>query len=121
MAVGEYLNAGAYDNHLRSIRKSLAANIASMSKTVTETFPEGTRISRPEGGFALWVELPDRVNTRELFNLAIKHEICFAPGDLFTTGNEYGSCMRLSCGFPVNSKTERSVWKLAELIKSMNG
>ena len=121
MAVGEYLNAGAYDNHLRSIRKSLAANIASMSKMVTETFPEGTRISRPEGGFALWVELPDRVNTRELFNLAIKHEICFAPGDLFTTGNEYGSCMRLSCGFPVNSKTERSVWKLAELIKSMNG
>ena len=119
IALGEYLNAGAYDNHLRGLRKSLAANVAIISKTIAETFPAGTRISRPEGGFVLWVELPDNINTRALFDIAIKNDICFAPGDLFTTGNSYSSCMRISCGFPWNSTMERSIWKLAELVYSM--
>lgn len=119
VAMAEYLSAGAYDNHLRGIRKSFASNIRATSKTIAETFPAGTRISRPEGGFALWVELPDKIDTRALFELAIQEAICFAPGDLFTTSNNYRSCMRISCGYPWNSEIERAIWKLAELANRL--
>ncbi len=116
VALGEYLNAGAYDNHLRGMRKSFAANIAIMTKTIAETFPPGTRVSRPEGGFVLWVELPDNINARDVFVLALKDDICFAPGDLFTTSDNYRSCLRISCGYPWSTSIERAVWKLAELV-----
>ena len=119
VAMGEYLNAGAYDNHLRGLRKSFAANIAIVSKTIAETFPAGTRISRPEGGFVLWVELPDNINARAVFDLALKDNICFAPGDLFTTSGNYQSCMRISCGYSWNSSIERAIWKLGALVLSM--
>jgi len=119
LALGEYLNAGAYDNHLRRLRKSFAANIAIVSKTIAETFPAGTRISRPEGGFVLWVELPDNINAREVFEVAIKDDICFAPGDLFTTSDNYRSCLRISCGYPWSSRIERAIWKLGELVLSL--
>jgi len=119
LALGEYLNAGAYDNHLRGIRKSFAANLAVVSKTIAETFPAGTRISRPEGGFVLWVELPDGINARAVFELALKHDICVAPGDLFTTGDNYQSCFRISCGYPWSNRTERAIWKLSELAQSI--
>lgn len=116
VALAEYLNAGAYDNHLRGLRKSFAANIAAVSKTIAETFPAGTRISRPEGGFVLWLELPDQINARAVFDLAVREGICFAPGDLFTTSNNYQSCLRISCGYPWSSQIERAIWKLAELV-----
>jgi len=119
MAVGEYLNAGAYDSHLRGLRKSFAANIAIVSKTIAETFPAGTRISRPEGGFVLWVELPDGISARAVFDLALREDICFAPGDLFTTSDNYRSCLRISCGYPWNTLIERAIWKLAELVRGM--
>jgi DNA-binding transcriptional MocR family regulator len=119
VALGEYLNAGAYDNHLRGLRKAFAANISTMSNTIAETFPAGTRISRPEGGFVLWVELPKHIDARELFNKALKEDICFAPGDLFTTSNSYRSCLRISCGYPWSKSIERAVWKLSELAATV--
>ena len=116
LALAEYLNAGAYDNHLRGMRRAFAANIAMMCKSIAEYFPPGTRISRPEGGFVLWVELPDSISARTVFDLALQNEICFAPGDLFTTTGNYRSCLRLSCGFPWDTRIERAIWKMGELV-----
>ncbi|MBX2835217.1 MAG: PLP-dependent aminotransferase family protein [Gammaproteobacteria bacterium] len=115
LAIARFLNGGAYDNHLRRLRSQLQKNIVAVSKVVTDTFPEGTRISRPEGGFVLWVELPKTIRTRELFETALEAGIAFAPGDLFTTTENYRSCLRLSCGYPCDSSLERGLWQLGAL------
>ncbi len=119
IALARFLNGGAYDNHLRRLRKQLQDNIRDVSKAVTDTFPKGTRISRPEGGFVLWVELPKAIRTRELFERAIAAGICFAPGDLFTTTENYRSCLRLSCGFECDSTLERAIWQLGALADQL--
>jgi len=117
LALANFLNGGAYDNHLRGLRRHLHDNIRAMSNAISESFPQGTRISRPEGGFVLWVELPKHVNTRTLFNQAIREGICFAPGDLFTTTDNYKSCMRLSCGYEWDAALARAIWKLGDMVK----
>lgn len=117
VAMSDYLDGGAYDNHLRRLRRAFKANLNTMTSAISETFPEGTRISRPEGGFVLWVELPEQCNTRSLFEQVLKHGICFAPGDLFTTSGGFNSCLRISCGYPWSSSIERAVWKLGEMAK----
>jgi len=118
VALAEYLNAGAYDNHLRGMRRSFSANMAAMTQSIAENFPPGTRISRPEGGFVLWVELPNGIDAREIFELALAEQICFAPGDLFTSSRNYRSCMRISCGYPWDKRLERAIWKLGELVSA---
>ena len=97
-AFADYLASGGYDRHLRRIRCVFRDNIERMSQAISRFFPDGTRVSRPSGGFVLWVELPKRIDTRELFGLAVERGICFAPGDAFSATRRYAHCMRFSCG-----------------------
>lgn len=64
MGVAAYLENGGYDRHLRYIRQEYRKNLSAYQLAVQQHFPEGTQMTRPTGGFILWVSLPGRVNTR---------------------------------------------------------
>jgi DNA-binding transcriptional MocR family regulator len=59
MAIAEFLSEGGYDRHVRKLRRVLAAQSERYREAIAGCFPEGTRVSRPQGGFFVWVELPD--------------------------------------------------------------
>jgi DNA-binding transcriptional MocR family regulator len=59
LALAEYLASGGYEQHLRRLLRTFQGTVARLSFEVAERFPEGTRISRPAGGFLLWVQLPE--------------------------------------------------------------
>jgi DNA-binding transcriptional MocR family regulator len=115
VAFAEFLSSGGYDNHLRRIRRVFEDTIGQMSRAVEQSFPEGTKVSRPAGNFVLWVELPKPVQTRALFDDAVENGICFVPGHVFSTSGHYDHCLRLSCGHGWNERIERGVTKLGKL------
>jgi hypothetical protein len=84
MAVAEFLGGGAYEQHLRRIRREYARNLELMSDAVMRYFPEETRLTRPSGGFILWVQLPENVDSLELYKLALQGGITLAPGHVFS-------------------------------------
>lgn len=108
-ALAEFLSSGGYDGHLRRIRSIFADNIDRMTRTIAESFPPGTRISRPAGGFVLWVELAEGLDGRMIFDEALKRGICFAPGDVFSARGRFRHCLRLSCGYPWDRQVETGV------------
>ena len=116
-AFAEYLASGGYDRHLRRIRGVFRDNVERMSQVIGRYFPEGTRVSRPSGGFVLWVELPKRVDSRELFGMALERGICFAPGDVFSATRRYAHCMRVSCGTPWSVRIERALETLGGMAR----
>jgi DNA-binding transcriptional MocR family regulator len=118
VAFAEFLSSGGYDNHLRRIRRVFEDTIGQMSRVVEQSFPEGTKVSRPAGGFVLWLELPKSVQTGALFEEALKNGICFIPGDVFSVSGRYGHCLRLSCGHGWNERIEKGVMKLGQLASS---
>ncbi|HMB75786.1 MAG TPA: PLP-dependent aminotransferase family protein [Kiloniellaceae bacterium] len=118
LALAEFLASGGYDNHLRRIRRAFADNIHRMQRAIGRSFPAGTRVSSPQGGFVLWVELPDAVDCMTLYRAAIAERICFAPGALFTATEGYKNCLRLSCGHSWDRRIERSVERLGELASA---
>lgn len=117
-AFADFLSSGGYDNHLRRIRRVFEHTIGQMSRAIERSFPQGTKVSRPAGGFVLWLELPNPAETRPLFDEALDHGICFAPGDVFSAGGRFGHCLRLSCGHGWNSRIEMGVMKLGELASA---
>ncbi|MFK7856275.1 MAG: PLP-dependent aminotransferase family protein [Granulosicoccus sp.] len=119
-AMADYLDCGAYDNHLRKIRRIFELNVERMIKAVADYFPSDTRVSQPEGGFVLWVELGGTMTARQLFEQAIKQNICFTPGDLFSAQNQYDRCLRLNCGYPWNAEMEQALKTLGALVSSGN-
>jgi hypothetical protein len=54
LALASYLASGGYDQHLRRLRRSLQGTVDRFSFEIAERFPEGTRISRPAGGYLLF-------------------------------------------------------------------
>ncbi len=115
--VSDFLRNGGYDHHLRSIRRAYQNQLHLFSQAVLRHFPEGTRLSRPQGGFILWVELPPGVDTLRLHREALKHHINTAPGALFSVKDRYRNCLRLNCGLPWGEAIESAVRKLGELAK----
>jgi DNA-binding transcriptional MocR family regulator len=114
-AFAEFLGSGAYDQHLRRIRRIFADNIERMTRAIDKYFPSGTRVSRPAGGFVLWLEFPPAVKARELFRSALDQGICFAPGDVFSTSGRFSNCLRISCGHSWDARIERGVARLGAL------
>src|SRR5207248_1461881 len=66
MAVAEFLASGGYDRHLRRLRVTLRSQVDRVREAIAGSFPAGTRVSAPAGGFVVWVELPPGADAFEL-------------------------------------------------------
>jgi len=118
MAVAEFLSSGRYDRHLRSLRATFAVQVQRMREAVTASFPEGTRISQPLGGFFLWIELPPALDAMALQQEALRARIAIAPGPLFSPTGRFGNFVRLSCGLPWSSRVAVGIERLGELVSA---
>ncbi|WP_236978888.1 PLP-dependent aminotransferase family protein [Membranihabitans maritimus] len=118
-AIAHFLATGRYENHLRKLRNTLHSNSLRYLHAISDSFPEGTRVSRPSGGFLLWVELPKKSNAVKLYETAIKHKISIAPGRMFTLQDQYHNCFRLSYGLVWNETVENSIHLLGKLAKQI--
>lgn len=116
-AVGNFFKSGRYESHLRNLRKTLYSNYQNYVLAIAEYFPDGTKTSRPQGGLAIWVELPEGINTVDLYNLAIKHKISIAPGRMFTLQHQFDHCMRLNIGLPWTNDLKFKLKTLGSLAK----
>ncbi|TRW93107.1 PLP-dependent aminotransferase family protein [Candidatus Methylobacter oryzae] len=116
LIVAHLLEQGGYDRYLRQVRQDYAQSVTRMVKAVSQCFPEGTKVTQPEGGFALWVELPEQVDAMELHRQASLEGIIIAPGPLFSaTQKKYGNFIRLSCAVLWNDRLERTLRKLGDM------
>jgi DNA-binding transcriptional MocR family regulator len=118
MAIAQFLESGGYDYHLRRIRREYASNVALLSQAVSQAFPAGTRFTRPSGGFVLWVQLPEYVDSLELYKLALENNITITPGYLFSPTNQFSNFIRLNAAawtLPI----ERALVRLGDLIKGI--
>lgn len=116
--VGDFLKNGRYENHLRKIRHILHQNCNNYINTVLESFPEGTKVSQPQGGFFLWIELDKSIDTAAFYHLAMQHKISFAPGRIFSFQDQFSNCMRLSFGLPWTNELRHSIQTLGKLLKT---
>jgi DNA-binding transcriptional MocR family regulator len=119
LAVADMVRNGGYDRHLRAMRRALRDRVQRVRGAVAEAFPDGTAISRPEGGFVLWVELPRSVDALKLFALARDAGISIAPGALFGSSGGFEHYVRLNCGHPWSPRLARAIETVGRLAAGM--
>lgn len=119
LAVAEFLANGGYDHHLRSIRKRLQEEVAQVRDAICTQFPEGTRVSRPQGGFVLWVELPPSVDARELQRRAFQRGISVAPGPIFSAKPRFTSSVRINAGNVWSPAIARGIETVASIAQDL--
>ena len=119
LVVASYLESGGYERHLRTLRATLARSIARFSEAVLRHFPQPTAITRPQGGFVLWIELPRNVDCIELFHLATQQRIALSPGTIFSASGQYQNYIRLNCALPWTPQIEQALVSLGQLAMSL--
>lgn len=120
MAIAHFLENGSYDRHLRKIRTAFNNQISLTTQAIVKYFPPETKITRPSGGFVLWVELPGNVDAMELHEAARAKHISIAPGPIFSTKNQYNNFIRISCGLPWSEKIEEAIKEIGKLIITLS-
>ncbi|MBL8720056.1 MAG: PLP-dependent aminotransferase family protein [Myxococcales bacterium] len=119
VAVAELMEAGGYDRHLRGMRTALAAQVQHTRDAIATLFPPGTRVSRPQGGFVLWVELPHGVRALDVHQRALAARISVAPGPIFSARGKFSGYLRLSCGHPWTPELEAAVRTLGQIVEGL--
>ena len=114
-ALSEYLAQGGYDRHLRQLRRTLAQQQAVALSSIAAHFPPGTRVSRPEGGYFLWVELPPQIDALRLHHQALQAGISLAPGQIFSTDRRFAHCVRINIGHPGQHRLEAALQTVGAL------
>jgi DNA-binding transcriptional MocR family regulator len=115
LALADYLGQGGYDRHLRQLRAALARQQGQMLAALAEHFPAGTRITRPQGGYFLWVVLPEQVDALALHRAALQAGIGIAPGPMFSAKREFRNCIRLNYGHPWDDTHAAAIATLGRL------
>jgi DNA-binding transcriptional MocR family regulator len=117
--LSEYLQHGGYDRHLRQLRITLAKHRDVVLRAIDKHFPAGTKITQPEGGYFVWVELPDAVDALDLHRLAMSHDISLAPGHLFSADRRYTHHLRLNFGHPDHPGIEGALRTIGQIAKAL--
>jgi DNA-binding transcriptional MocR family regulator len=115
-AIGHFLETGRYDLHLRNLRKALYTQCLRYTQAIAEYFPTDIKVSRPEGGYGLWIELNKKIDAFELYEKALVYNISISPGQIFSTDSRFTNFIRISFGIPYNDEIERSLKTLGRLV-----
>lgn len=116
IGLAEYLKHGAYDKHLRQLRRQLATQEAELAAAVESNFPSGIHLARPQGGYFLWLELPPSVDVLLLHQQALAQRISIAPGPIFSAKREFSHFLRLNFGHPDTERQQQAMTTLGKLI-----
>ena len=111
LAVARFLESGGMDHMLRRMRRAYALRTVKMADAVMRYFPDGTRVSSPQGGYVLWVKLPEAVDSLELYRRGLASGITSAPGYLFAPGPRYRNYIRLNAAM----LSDETVWAIQRL------
>lgn len=119
--IAEFLESGGYARHVKRLKAILAGQVEFVRQAIAKYFPQGTRISRPAGGYMLWVELPPSINALKLYRAALEQHISILPGTIFSPTGKYEHYIRINCGISWSEVYDKALLTLGKLCERVQG
>jgi len=120
LALAEILSKSSFDRHLRMAREVYRQRRDRLLDMIGQHFPEGTRMSKPQGGFVAWLQLPGNVDANVLYDKAKMAGVIITPGSIFSSNpNKYKHFIRISYAHEWTREREQAVQVLGSLLHTM--
>ncbi|WP_054820591.1 PLP-dependent aminotransferase family protein [Arthrobacter sp. JCM 19049] len=117
MIISDYLKEHDWRGQIDDYRQLYAARRDAMLSALEQYLPEGISYTRPEGGFFIWLTLPQGIDTYQLLQEGVKSGVIFIPGAAFSPGEESSNKLRLAfCAVDEPTITE-GVKRLSALLE----
>jgi 2-aminoadipate transaminase len=120
MVAYEVAHDNFMDEHIKMIRRVYGERRDAMLAALDEFFPPEVSWTRPAGGLFLWVTLPEGMDCQKVFEVAIKQNVAFVPGDSFyaNNGGEGRRHFRLNFSYVPPEQIREGVRRLAIAVKN---
>lgn len=116
LTLARYLAESGSERHLRNLRQSCARQRQQYLQAIDRYFPAETRVTRPQGGYVVWLEFPRGFDSLALLRDAASGDVGYSPGSIFSADPEaYRHCVRINCGRVFTPAIEAGLRRLGEL------
>jgi 2-aminoadipate transaminase len=121
MVAYEVARDGFLDDHVKLIRKVYRERRDVMLESLKQYFPPEVTWTHPQGGLFLWVSLPEGMDCQKLFQVALRENVAFVPGDSFYARNgfaeEASRHFRLNFSYGQPEQIREGIRRLSVAVK----
>jgi len=96
LVVAVMAESGFYTRHVERLRSAYRERRDALVGGLTEALPETIGLNRPQGGFFVWVRLPQGYAAARLLELSQANGVSFMPGNAFSLTDGLDTSLRLS-------------------------
>ncbi|MEV7546626.1 PLP-dependent aminotransferase family protein [Streptomyces sp. NPDC089915] len=118
MIVSRYLATQDWRGQISVFRENYRERRDAMLRALEEFLPPGCSWTEPDGGFYVWVKVPEGVHTKAMLPRAVEARVAYASGTGFYTNGLGGRRMRLSYCYPSPERIREGVRRLAGVLAS---
>ncbi|BBB27443.1 aminotransferase-like domain-containing protein [Amphritea japonica] len=113
--VAEFMRDGSFATHLRRQRTELRERRDQLMVNLRD-WPGDVRVSLPQGGLCVWVELDDQVDTLSAYSQVLQQGVVITPGPLFSVSGQFKNCLRISFSHPWDERRVTALKRLPGLL-----
>jgi 2-aminoadipate transaminase len=115
--VSAALSSGLVEKRLPEIRKFYEVRSKAMLDALAQHAPQGSRWTKPVGGFFLWMEVAGGIDTTEILPQAIERGIAYVPGQPFFVDASGGNTLRLAYSKEAPERISEGIERLCNMVR----
>jgi DNA-binding transcriptional MocR family regulator len=118
LAVSSYLRDCDWMGQIKQFREMYRERRDALLDALEDHMPPGATWTRPDGGFYVWLTLPEGLDSKSMLPRAVTERVAYVPGTAFYADGFGSRCMRLSYCYPPPDRIREGVRRLAGVIGS---
>ncbi|UCD78338.1 MAG: PLP-dependent aminotransferase family protein [Desulfobacterales bacterium] len=108
---------GRLENQLKKLKAAYSQRKTALVKALRDKLPETVRFVEPGGGFFIWLEFQEGIDTNHLLAAAVEQNVGFLPGVKFSAHNGLKNFARLSFSYYEVPQLEEGAGRLGKVIR----
>jgi 2-aminoadipate transaminase len=117
-AAAALLETFDFDKHIAMLQVDYLRRCDAMLTALDRHMPAGCKWTKPDGGLFVWLQLPEGVSEKKVFDSALRRGVAVVPGSGFFVGKPPGSFLRLNYSNQTIESINSGVERLAEAMKT---
>jgi 2-aminoadipate transaminase len=118
MVVSRYLDTTDWMGQVKVFRELYRERRDAMLQALTAHFPPGSHWTRPDGGFYVWLTLPEGLDSQAMLPRAVTARVAYVPGTAFFADGFGTRSMRLSYCYPTPERIDEGIRRLAGVVEA---
>jgi DNA-binding transcriptional MocR family regulator len=117
MVVSRYLATQDWKGQVKTYREAYRDRRDAMISALEQHMPDGVTWTKPDGGFYVWLTVPEGIDTKAMLPRAVTQRVAYASGTGFYADGLGSRQMRLSYCYPTPERIREGVRRLAHVLE----